>query len=132
MNYNSNAIKSFFSLFFFIFLLSVFLPTNFAQAAVPLIINFQGRLYDDTETLLGGAGTDFCFKFGIWDVSTGGTADPNQIWPGSFADPSAMTLVVRNGVFDAYIGSGVDTLDFNFQSDDEVYVDVQVAEKVGA
>ena len=103
-----------------------------AVTGVPEIINFQGRLMDDAGALLGGAGTDYCFKFAIWDVSTGGTANPNQLWPDSYADPSAMTLVVRSGVFDASIGSGVDTLNYNFQSNDTVYIDIQVADKVGA
>src|SRR3989338_7163765 len=127
MNYNSNAMKSFFSLFFFIFLLSVFLPPNFASATagVPLLINFQGRLMNSSGTLLGSAsGTDYCYKFSIWDAATAGS----KIWPAGA--PNINTIVTRQGVFDASIGS-VDTLDLAF-TDDQAYVEVSVATKVGA
>src|SRR3989338_8398286 len=116
------------------FLLSAFLFSGSVKAAtgVPEIINFQGRLMSDTGELLGvPSGTDYCYKFSIWDVSTGGTQNPNQLWPSGFTDPTPMTISTRSGVFDASIGGGADTLDYNFQDDDEVYVDVEVAEEVG-
>ena len=122
--------------FIFTFLFFSFLSLNFAQAVtgVPEIINFQGRLMDPSGNLLGSAsGTDYCYRFGIWDVSTGGTANPNQLWPGSFATPTTMTIVTRSGVFDASIGgAGGDTLNFNFQDNDTIYINVEVATKVGA
>src|SRR3989344_5349572 len=122
--------------FIFTFLFFSFLSLNFAQAVtgVPEIINFQGRLMDPSGNLLGSAsGTDYCYRFGIWDVSTGGTANPNQLWPGAFATPTTMTIVTRSGVFDASIGgAGGDTLNFNFQDNDTIYINVEVATKVGA
>jgi len=57
-----------------------------SYAAVPNIINYQGRLEDATGNLLGGAsGKNFDFRFSIWDSVSGGT----RLWPGSpgFNDP---------------------------------------------
>ena len=117
-----NRLVSFFS----VLIIAVFLVPLFARSAagVPLIINFQGRLYNSSESLLGGSGTDYCFKFALYDAATAGS----KVWPTGAPNPD--TLVVRNGVFDAYIGN-VDTLDFNFQTTDTVYVDVQVSAKSG-
>ena len=102
-----------------------------AQTGVPRVINNQGRLMNSSGTLLGGAGTDYCFKFSFYDSPTvgGGT----KVWPS--AAPSTMTVVVKNGVYNTGIGDtsiGGDVLDYNFQDDDEVYLNVEVAAKVGA
>jgi len=105
----------------------------FAQAApgVPKILNHQGRLLDSSSNLLGGAGTDFCFKFAFYDDDTVGSPD-NQLWPSGAT--STMTINVKNGVFDAGIGDtsiGGDLLDFDFQNTDTVYLGIDVATQVG-
>ena len=117
--------SSAFSLFLFIFLLSALLFPNFVQATagVPALINFQGRLMNSSSVLLGGSGTDYCFKFSIYDATTAGS----KIWPSGAPTPD--TLVVREGVFDASIGNA-DTLNLAF-TDDQAFIDVAVSAKSG-
>lgn len=81
--------------------------------------------------LLGGAGADYCFKFSLYDSTTVGAG--TKVWPSG--SPSTMTVVVKNGVYNVGIGDtnlGGDTLDFNFEDNDAVYLNIEVATKVGA
>ncbi|MEI7741730.1 MAG: hypothetical protein WCJ29_04455, partial [bacterium] len=103
-----------------------------AATGVPKVLNHQGRLLDSSGNLLGGAGTDFCFKFSLYSDSVVGAPD-TKIWPSG--SPSAMTVNVKNGVYNAGIGDiadGGDLLDFDFQTTDTVYLNIQVAAKVGS
>lgn len=116
-----------------IFLMCSALPAVTAHAAtgVPRILNNQGRLLDASGTLLGGAGTEYCFKFSFYDAATVGSG--SKVWPSG--SPSTMTVTVRNGVYNVGIGdtnAGGDVLDFDFQSNDAIYLNVEVASKVGA
>ncbi len=103
-----------------------------AATGAPKIINHQGRLLDASGSLLGGDGTDFCFKFSFFADATVGTPD-TQLWPAS--TPSRMTVSVVNGVYSVGIGdtgAGGDLLDFDFQSTDAAFLNIEVASKVGA
>jgi len=104
-----------------------FTQRAFAGTGVPKIISYQGRLLDSSGNLLGGGGTAYCFRFSLYNASSGGT----QIWPAATA--SIMTATVANGVFNIGIGdtsAGGDALTYNFQSNDTTYLNVQVATKV--
>jgi len=103
-----------------------------AVAGVPKILNYQGRLLDASGNLLGGAGTAFCFKFSIYDDATVGGPD-TKLWP--TATSTGMSIIVKNGIFNAGVGdtsAGGDTLDYNFQDNDAVFLNTDVANKVGA
>ncbi|MBP9714923.1 MAG: hypothetical protein KBD52_00305 [Candidatus Pacebacteria bacterium] len=109
---------------------SIVFSGAFAQTGAPAIINHQGRLLDSAGELLGGAsGTDYCFKFSFYDDATVGGLD-TEVWPGG---PSTMTAEVVDGVFNVGIGdvsAGGDVLDFDFNSTDEVYLNVEVGEQI--
>ncbi len=103
-----------------------------AAAEAPRILNYQGRLLDSAGNPLGNAGTDFCFKFSIYDDALVGAPD-NKLWPSGI--PSTMTINVKNGVFNVGVGdvaAGSDALTFNFQDTDTIYLNAEVATKVDA
>ncbi len=99
-----------------------------AVAGVPTVISYQGRLTDANGILLGGtSGTNYYFKFSIWDSAAvgGGT----RLWPASA--PGTISLPVTEGVFNVNIGdTGTgypDALTYNFQDNDTVYLQVEVS-----
>src|SRR3989344_4616637 len=97
-----------------------------ASAATPRILNYQGRLEDSSNNLLGGSsGTNFDFRFSIWNSSTTGSGI--RLWP--TPDPASTTHRVVNGVFDARIGDtsqGFAALNFDFNTSTLVYLQIQV------
>ena len=117
------------------FLLSVvlvigtFSTAAFAAAGVPKLINLQGRLLDNSGNLLGGSGTDYCFRFSLYDNVTVGSG--TKLWPAS--TPSTMIYQVKQGVFDASIGdvaAGGDALTYDFQTNDTTFINTEVAAQV--
>ena len=104
-----------------------------AATGVPHIITHQGRLMDASGNLLGGTGgTDYCFRFSIYSDATVGGSD-TELWPAS--TPAVMTVNVKNGVYNVGIGdtaAGGDALDFDFESTDTAYLNIEVATKVGS
>ncbi|MFH1582934.1 MAG: hypothetical protein ABIB72_01285, partial [Candidatus Falkowbacteria bacterium] len=128
--------QSFYLLFIVLFFLYVLVNQTIAAPGVPNILNHQGRLLDLSGNLLGGSsGTDYCFSFSIYDDATVGAPD-NKLWPSG--DPKTMIVNVKNGIFNAGIGDTAatcvggtcDSLDFNFQDNDTVYLNVKVAAQV--
>ncbi|MFA6586107.1 MAG: hypothetical protein WCS86_03025, partial [Candidatus Paceibacterota bacterium] len=114
-------------LFFSIFSFS----TVFSATGVPSLLHHQGRLLDSSGNLLGGSsGTNYCFKFSFYD--NGAVGAGTKLWPSS--SPSTMTVNVKNGILNTDIGDttiGGDTLNFDFSSTDEVYLNVEVANSSG-
>jgi hypothetical protein len=98
-----------------------------AAPGVPQIFSYQGRLTDASGNLLGGTGTNYFFKFSIWDSPTVGSG--NRIWP--VTTPGTTTAVVRQGVFHVNIGDIAngypDVLDHDFGKNDTIYLQVEVS-----
>ncbi|MGE5392800.1 MAG: hypothetical protein ACM3NH_03600, partial [Candidatus Saccharibacteria bacterium] len=98
-----------------------------AAPGVPKTISYQGRLTDASGNLLGGAGTNYFFKFSIWDNPTVGMG--NRLWP--LGAPGVTTLNVASGVFNVNIGDTVngypDALTYNFNDNDTVYLQVEAS-----
>ena len=126
VNKNKKKLFLFISVFAIFFLFFAYFATSFA-AGTPSIISYQGRLADSSGNLLGGSGTPYYFKFSIWDSATVGTG--NKLWPAS--NPGSSALTVRDGVFNVNIGDTdagfPDTLNYNFNTSRNVYLQVEVS-----
>jgi hypothetical protein len=115
--------------FLFVFISSI--SNTYAAPGVPTILHHQGRLLDSSGNLLGGASStnNYCFRFSIYDTASGGT----KLWPAG--TPSKMLTSVQNGVLNIDVGDtsvGGDSLDFDFNSTDEVYLNIDVAASVSS
>jgi len=102
-----------------------------AAEGVSSILSYQGRLTDSSGNPLGGTGTNYCFRFSIYDDATVGPPD-NPLWPSG--TPSDNIVNVADGVFNVGIGEVDDlsTSTFNFASNTTVYLNVEVATSSGA
>ena len=110
--------------------LGSFFQIAFAGTGAPRILAYQGRLMDASGNLLGGTGTPYCFRFSLYDNPTVGSG--SELWPSG--TPASMTVSVASGVFNVGIGdtsAGGDSLTYDFQSNDTVYLNVDVAPKTG-
>lgn len=109
-------------------LLVISLSANFlfpqradAVAGVSAKLSYQGRLTDLSGNPLGGAtGTNYCFRFSIYDAASGGT----KVWPAG--TPASTTVKVKDGVFNTDLGTADSLASFNFASNDTLYLQVEV------
>ena len=113
-----------------VFLLPILLLvpfTVFSATGSPKIFSYQGRLTNSSGILLGGAGTNYYFRFSLWDNA--GVGSGNKLWPA--ATPGVTTLSVVDGVFNAAIGDTTngypDALTYNFQDNSQTYLQVEVS-----
>jgi len=92
-------------------------------APAPMQIAYEGRLTDASGNALGGTGSQYCFRFSIYDAPTGGT----KLWPGG--TPGVTTATTSDGVFSTTIGLA-DTLTsavFDFSTTSTAYLQVDVS-----
>lgn len=111
----------------FSFLLVVSLASNLlfpqrasAIAGVSAKLSYQGRLTDLSGNPLGGSGTNYCFRFSIYDAASAGT----KVWPAGA--PSSTTVKVEDGVFNTDLGTADSLAAFDFASNDTLYLNVEV------
>jgi len=100
---------------------------TFAASGTPTTLSFQGRLYDSSGNLLGGSGTNYYFKFSLWDSPTVGLG--TRLWPASA--PSSFSTSVKQGVFNVDIGDTADgypdALNYNFNTNGTIYLQIEVS-----
>lgn len=91
------------------------LGTYYSYAAVPHLINYQGRLTDKDGKPLDGA---YSLSFKIYDVEAGGT----PLW-----DETHTGVVIQKGVFSVILG-GVKNLDLLF--DKQYFLEIQIGSEI--
>lgn len=93
---------------------SVMLFTGRLWAAVPSLVNIQGRLADPTG--VNKPDGTYKLKFTLFDQATGGS----QLWT-----ETQTAVPVKNGVFQAFLGQ-VTSLGTTFNGSGDVYLEIQV------
>ncbi len=90
-------------------------------------MSYQGRLTDSSGTLLGGTGTNYYFRFSIYNSPTVGSG--SRLWP--TAAPASTTINVANGVFNVNIGDTTggypDALTYDFMQNSDIFLQVEVS-----
>ncbi len=96
------------------FCMSVMLIAVGTWAAVPSLVNIQGRLADPTG--VNKPDGTYKLKFTLFDQAAGG----NQLWT-----ETQTSVPVKNGVFQAFLGQ-VTALGTTFNGAGDVYLEIQV------
>lgn len=99
-----------------------------AANAVSKIISYEGRLTDASGNPLGGSGTNYCFRFSIYDNQTVGAG--TKLWPAG--TPTTNTVYVANGVFNVGIGAADDLGSFNFYDNDTIFLNIEATSSLAA
>lgn len=89
-------------------------------AGVPELLSYQGRLTDTSGNPLGGAGTVYCFRYSIYDASSGG----NKVWPAG--TPTNSTTTVTDGIFTDQVGRMDSLAPQDFFTTSTLYLNVEV------
>jgi len=92
-----------------------YLPLAFSYAAVPHLINYQGRLTDSSGTPLNGT---YDLTFRIYDAEAAG----NLLW-----QETHLGALIQKGIFGILLGS-VTSLDLPF--DKQYYLEIKVGSEV--
>lgn len=85
--------------------------TALTYAAIPRVINYQGKFTDKDDNPLSG---NYLVTFRFYDVATGGQA----IWE------EGHILTLKNGIFNALLGS-IKSLDIDFNKD--LWLGIEIA-----
>lgn len=96
---------------------------------VAKVLSYEGRLTDASGNALGGSGTNYCFRFSIYDNPTVGSG--TKLWPSG--TPVRNTVNVTNGVFSVGIGTSTSAVDaapddlslYNFYTNDSAFLNVE-------
>lgn len=114
---------------FWIFLFLLFPFFTQAEIGSEQFIH-QGLLLDSEGVPLGEEGTEFCFKFSLYDDELVGYPD-TKFWPEGVIAPTA--IMVKRGFFSADLGSSNSTerLNLSRESITDIFLQIEVANKVG-
>lgn len=114
---------------FWIFLLLLFPFFTQAEVGSEQLIH-QGLLLDSEGVPLGEEGTEFCFKFSIYDDGEVGFPDA-KLWPAG--ETSSVVVMVKNGFFSVDIGKAnlAEQLNLPHGGSMDLFLQMEVAHKVG-
>ncbi len=120
-----NKLSVFTYILLFVFSTTISFSNIQAAQGVPTVLSYQGKLTDSGGNPLGGGGTNYYFKFSIWDNPTPGSG--TKLWPST--SPTATQLTVRQGTFSVDIGDDTypDALNYNFNTNSKIYLQVEVS-----
>jgi hypothetical protein len=102
---------------FFIYAFSSLIPhlSSFVYAAVPHLLNYQGRLTDSNGSPLNGS---YSLTFRIYDAESAG----NLLW-----EETQGTVVIQKGIFSVLLGSATN---LNLPFDKPYFLEIKVGNEV--